>query len=215
MNYIIVILTGYLLGSIPTAYILLRKIRKIDITNSGSNNVGAMNSYEVSESKLIGLIVLIIDATKGALSVFLPSFIFGSIFELQMLSLVFAVFAHCYSPWLKFKGGRGLATAAGGTLLISPVIFLLWAIFWVISFLYKKHIHFSNFVASVLTAILAYTSSDIINSTDWYTNPVAETNLSFAAFNIIMLLIIISRHTGFIKDYFSKDKIKNRGSNDE
>ena len=215
MDFILVSLIGYLLGSIPTAYILLKRFKNIDVTNSGSNNVGAMNSYEVTESKLMGIIVFLLDASKGALSIYIPSLLFGSNFELQMLSLVFAVFAHCYSPWIKFKGGRGLATAAGGSLLIAPVILILWVVFWVISYLYKKHIHFSNFVASILTAILAYTSSDIINSTDWYTNPIAETNLSFASFNVIMLLIIISRHTGFIKDYFSKAKIKNRGSNDE
>lgn len=204
MEYIVSVLIGYFIGSLPTAYILVRKYKKLDITKNGSNNVGALNSYEVSQSKILGLAVLLIDATKGIVSVVFPSLIFGPDYTYQMLSLVVAVFAHCYSPWLKFKGGRGLATAAGGSLFISPVIFVLWSIFWIISFLYKRHIHFSSFVASILTGIIAYSSADIINTSNWYTNPVAETNLTFASFNIVMLLIIISRHTGFLKDYFSK-----------
>ena len=214
MEYIISSILGYLLGSIPTAYILIRKFRNLDITKNGSNNVGALNSYEVSKSKIIGLMVLLLDAVKGIVSVMLPAIIFEPDFSLQMLSLLFAVFAHCYNPWLKLRGGRGLATAAGGILFISPVIFVLWCIFWIISFLYKKHIHFSSFVASILTGILAYTSADIINNSNWYTSPVAETNFAFASFNIVMLLIIISRHTGFLKDYFSKG-LKKQGKKHE
>ena len=207
-------LVGYLLGSFPTAFVILKKFRKLDITKNGSNNVGAMNSYEVSGSKVLGLVVLIIDAIKGAASVLLTGYIFGLNFENQMMALVFAVFAHCYSPWLKFKGGRGLATAAGGVLSISPVILILWIIFYVISYLYKKSIHFANIVASVLTAIISYTSASILNSSTWYTNPEAETNFLYSAFNIIMLLIILSRHIEFIKEYFKKASIT-KGSKDE
>lgn len=211
MDYFFALVFGYIVGSFPTAFLLVGKFKNLDITKNGSQNVGALNSYEVTESKLIGLSVLLIDALKGFLSVILPAWIFGPDFTIQMISLSFAVLSHCYNPWLKFKGGRGLATAAGGIFFIAPVIVVLWVLLWVISFLYKRHIHFSNFVASVLTAILAYTSADMLNSTGWYTSPVAETNLAFASFNIVMFLIIISRHTGFIKDYFSNG-IKNKGN---
>ena len=157
---------------------------------------------------------MLIDAAKGAISVIVTGILFGPDFTNQMLALVFAVSSHCYSPWIKFKGGRGLATAAGGVILVSPIIFGLWVIFWIISYLYKRNLHFANFVASSLTAIISYTSSDILNSPAWYTNPAAETNFLYAAFNIFMLLIIISRHVEFIKEYFSKRSTK-RGSKDE
>jgi glycerol-3-phosphate acyltransferase PlsY len=214
MEYIVASIVGYLFGSFPTAYVLLKRYRQLDITKTGSNNVGAMNSYEVSGSKTLGLFVLVIDAVKGAVSVLLTGFIFGPDFTLQMLALVFAVFAHCYSPWLKFKGGRGLATAAGGVLFISPIIFVVWGIFYIISYIYKRNIHFANLAASVLTAFISYTSSGILNTSAWYTNPEAETNFLYSAFNVIMLLIIISRHLEFIKQYFKKGSIK-EGSKDE
>lgn len=215
METIISILTGYLIGSIPTAYLILKKTRNINITENGSNNVGALNSYEVSKSKTIGLIVLSLDFIKGVLSVIIVQFLFGSSFLISIVALTFAVLAHCYSPWIKFKGGRGLATAAGGVLLIEPVILLLWVLFWLIAYLFKRQIHLANILASILTCALAVSSSDILNSARWLTNPPAETNLTFASFNVLIFLIILSRHIIYIKKYFVTGKNKIKGTNDE
>ncbi|PKL88573.1 MAG: hypothetical protein CVV23_09450 [Ignavibacteriae bacterium HGW-Ignavibacteriae-2] len=215
METIISILIGYLIGSIPTAYLILKKTRNINITENGSNNVGALNSYEVSKSKTIGLIVLSLDFIKGVFSVIIVQFLFGSSFLITIVALTFAVLAHCYSPWIKFKGGRGLATAAGGVLLIEPVILLLWVLFWLIAYLFKRHIHLANILASILTCALAVSSSDILNSARWLTNPPAETNLTFASFNVFIFLIILSRHISYIKKYFVTGKNKIKGTNDE
>ena len=105
---------GFLLGSFPTGFIFLKKAKGVDITKEGSGNVGAMNSFEVSNSKLIGYSVFLIDFLKGSASVLIPSFLFPDQFIFPAISLLFAVFSHCYNPWLNFKGGRGLSTAAGG-----------------------------------------------------------------------------------------------------
>ena len=69
-------LIGYLIGSIPTAYLLVKKNNGIDIRENGSSNVGALNSYEVSNSKLIGISVLLIDFSKGLLAVFIAKYFF-------------------------------------------------------------------------------------------------------------------------------------------
>ncbi len=114
MEYLISSVAGYLFGSLPTAYLVLKRSKNIDITESGTGNVGAMNSYEITNSKMIGILVFLIDALKGILSVILMKIIFPGEFVFPALALVFAVFSHCFNPWLKFKGGRGLATAAGG-----------------------------------------------------------------------------------------------------
>ena len=209
MEYFISILIGYLLGSIPTAYLLLKKTNGIDITKNGSGNVGAYNSMEVSNSKLIGGAVLVIDLIKGMLAVFLIKIFFGESFILAGIGLSSAVFGHCYSPWLKFKGGRGLATAAGGSILLAPQILLIWAILWFIAYIYKKHIHFGNISATILTAILILTSSDVLNK---YSTPPSENEIKFTIVTLIILAIIMSRHIKPFKEYldFQKEKIKDR-----
>ena len=84
MEYLLSSIIGYLFGSIPTAYLLLKRTRGIDITNAGTGNVGAMNSYEVTNSKSIGIIVLLIDFLKGMIPALgfyylLAKFIFDSL----------------------------------------------------------------------------------------------------------------------------------------
>ncbi len=202
MEYIISSILGYLIGSIPTAYLLLKSKGK-NITEEGSGNVGALNSYEVSGSKLTGLLVLLIDFAKGAAVVFLIKLFFGEIFILPMIGLIAAVFSHCYSPWLKFKGGRGLATAAGGSALLMPLILGLWLLMWVIAFIFRKNVHFGNISATILTAALTATSGDIINK---YSMPQSDNDLVFSIMVILMLAIIMTRHIEPLKQWISRNK---------
>ncbi len=124
-----------------------------------------------------------------------------------MTGLIGAVFSHCYSFWINFKGGRGLATAAGGAILISIPILGLWILLWLISFAFRKNVHFGNFSATLLTGALSFSSSEIMNK---YTNPSADSNLEFSIFVSSMLLIILIKHIKPIKEYFKKQSIKPR-----
>ncbi|AFN75927.1 acyl-phosphate glycerol 3-phosphate acyltransferase [Melioribacter roseus P3M-2] len=199
MNYLLSLLIGVMLGSIPTAYLLLRK-KNIDVTKAGSGNVGAMNSYEVTNSKLIGLIVFAIDSLKGLLSVWIAESLFGHKFEFMMIALIGAVLGHCYSFWINFKGGRGLATAAGGALLISIPVLGIWVALWLVAYLFRRHIHFANFTATLLTGLLSFTSGDILNK---YASPSAADTMNFSILVSLMLLIILSKHIVPIKEYFT------------
>ncbi len=198
MNYIMAALIGYLIGSVPTAYILLKKSRGIDITKSGSGNVGAMNSYEVSNSKRIGFYVLVIDASKGFLSSIITYFLIEESFSISILSLIFSVFAHCYSPWLKFKGGRGLATAAGGAFFISLPVLAIWLINWVAIYLFSKSIHLGNFMATIFTAISSFTISHLMISYS-FVKPYSLNQFSYSI--SILMLIILSKHFIPMKNY--------------
>jgi len=202
MEFIISAIIGYILGSLPTAYILLKR-KGIDITKSGSGNVGAFNSLEVSKSKLTGFIVFAVDFTKGLVSVLLAKFLFGNQFEFQITALLFAVFSHCYSPWLKFKGGKGLATGAGGTIILMPVILGLWIIFWIFLYVYKKNIQVANSAASGLVGLLAFFTSDILNK---YSNPPATNNNFFGWMTLILFLVILTKHIIPLKEYFSEQQ---------
>jgi len=200
MQYLVSCLIGYLLGSIPTAFIILKKAKGIDITTSGTGNVGAMNSYEVSNSKTLGILVFIIDFIKGVLSVVIILFFLQSSFVLAGMSLVFAIFSHCFNPWLKFKGGRGLATAAGGTLIISQILLVIWIITWLLAYFIKKDILLANILATLFSFIttLIFYKQVIVYA---YPQPITVNELIL--FTSALLLIIFIKHIEPLKEIIS------------
>ena len=205
MQYLLSCLIGYLLGSIPSAFIILKKAKGIDITTTGTGNVGAMNSYEVSNSKLLGIVVFIIDFLKGGLSVIIVLYLVEYSFVLAGLSIVFAVFSHCFNPWLKFKGGRGLATAAGGTAIVFPFLFVSWIVLWSLTYLIKKDILIANILATLLSFIftLLFYKQVIIYA---YPQPITVNELLL--FTSSLLLIIFIKHIEPLKEIISKNNIK-------
>lgn len=203
MNYLYSALIGYLLGSFPTAYLLIKKSHGIDITKNGSGNVGAMNSYEVSKSKRIGLLVFLIDALKGFLSSLLAYYLFGETFLIAITALTASVFAHCYSPWLKFKGGRGLATAAGGSFFISLPVLIVWGLNWLAIYLFSKNIHLGNFMATIFTAIGAFTFPQLLIKYSFI--PPASTN-EFSLTVAILMFIIFTKHILPMGDFLKSNK---------
>lgn len=120
MESIVVILIAFLLGSMPTAYLMGRALKGIDVRDAGSGNSGAVNAGR-QLGKGIGLLVLALDAGKGALALMI-----GQALQVPMLSLyiaaVLVVVGHNYSPFLKFRGGKGAATVLGMSAL------MLWQI---------------------------------------------------------------------------------------
>jgi len=191
MNYFLSFIIGYLVGSFPTAYLVLKKSHGLDITMNGSGNVGAMNSFRVTKSKRIGLMVFLIDILKGFLSVFLVITFIDKGFIFTILGITAAVFAHCYSPWLKFKGGKGLATAIGGSLLISIPVSIIWAIFWIFHYLFGKDIDHANIFASIITGFFSIFGYALINK---YSFIQTTNNFEFGFFVSLIMLIIISKH---------------------
>lgn len=191
MNYLLSLLAGYLLGSFPTAYVILKFSKGMDITLNGTGNVGAMNIFEVSKSKILGILVFLIDALKGLLSVYLCLLLFPMDFVYPSLALLFAVLSHCYNPWLKFKGGRGLATAAGGTLLLFPILLSIWVFAWVIFYLFKRDIIFANILATFMSLILVFTGANIAFK---YSFPHPDSISTLLLFTSALLIIIITRH---------------------
>jgi len=212
MNYILSAIIGYLLGSLPTAYLLLKKTHNLDVTETGSGNAGAMNSFEITNSKVVGLVVLVIDALKGLLSVYLCLLIFPLNFIYPALALFFAVFSHCFNPWLNFKGGRGLATAAGGAALLSPLILISWGALWVLLFLLKKDILIANVGATILTIFFALSSIDLIFN---YTYPTPDSYGTLVLFSSGLLTIIFIKHIEPLKEIIYNFKNPGKRKKDE
>ncbi len=202
MNYLLIAIVGYLIGSIPTAYLVLRK-KGINILESGTGNVGTMNALRVSGSKTSGIIVFIIDFLKGLLAVYLTELIFGKDFTFMITALLFAVVGHCFSPWIKFKGGRGLATTLGGFVILAPIIPGLWILLWIATYLYKKNVHFANASATFLLLLLVIFSSDVLYK---YSLVLPDSNTIFSATISALLFIILIKHYEPLKQYIEKNK---------
>ena len=204
MNYLYSLLIGYLLGSFPAAYLILKSSKDLDITKNGTGNVGAMNAFEVSESKVLGILVFLLDALKGLLSVYIPLLLFPLNFIYPALGLVFAVFSHCYNPWLKFKGGKGLAAAAGGSVLLFPALLVIWVLVWVIMYLFKRNINFANIWATIMSLVLVFGSADIMFK---YANPLPDSVSTLLLFTSSLLIIVLTKHFDDLVEIFNDKKL--------
>ncbi len=125
LHHFLVALGAYLLGSIPTGY-LVGRAKGIDIRKVGSGNIGATNAFRIL-GRGPGTFVLLADAAKGAIAVlFLPGLLAGSSdIPFQIVAALGAVLGHNFTCWLRFKGGKGIATSAGVLAALVPWAFLV------------------------------------------------------------------------------------------
>ncbi len=146
-------IVGYLLGSIPWGYLIVRWKRGIDIRNVGSGNIGATNVYRV-----LGLpwaiLVFFLDALKGAL----PVLLFGKYLSPPALYVVVLspFIGHCYSLWLGGRGGKGVATSAGILIVLAPLSFLLALAVWLVVVYFLKLSSAGSVTAAILLPIFTY-----------------------------------------------------------
>lgn len=192
----------YIIGSFPTGFLILKKTHNLDLRKVGSGNIGTLNSFEVTNSKKIGIIVLFMDLTKGIISVLLAKLFFPNDFSASILALIAAVLGHCYSIWIKFSGGRGLATAAGGALVLSPAILIIWLLSW---FLIKKvnaNIHIANVGATIIIIFSSILFSEQLNL---ITFPPAKEGFIFIFSISLLMFIILTKHISPIKDIIYKN----------
>lgn len=118
MNYFLALSTAYIFGAFPTGFLLTRWLRGVDIREHGSGNPGATNVFRVV-GKTAGSITLLVDALKGFLPVLFFSRYFSSDLALSGIALA-AIFGHTWTIFLKFRGGKGVATSLGVFLALLP-----------------------------------------------------------------------------------------------
>jgi acyl phosphate:glycerol-3-phosphate acyltransferase len=151
---LLVFFAGYIIGSIPTAYLFVRLNAGMDMRTQGSRNIGAFNAYNVTQSKKMGILVGVLDGIKGLLVAFGVGQFFGGSFWIQSTALGGAIIGHNYPIWLRFHGGRGLATAAGGMFAIGICYTIVWCAIWFISSKIFKDILHMNLIAIILTPLV-------------------------------------------------------------
>ena len=144
---------GYLAGSIPFGLILTRLFGDTDLRTIGSGNIGATNVLRTGNKKL-ALATLLLDAAKGALPIFLLSLY--STPELALLFGLGAIVGHCFPIWLKFKGGKGVATALGILLAATPITGFIACLTWLLSFLAARISSLAALTAMLVTPLATW-----------------------------------------------------------
>lgn len=128
-------LFAYLFGGIPFGLVLTKIFFQIDIRKVGSGSIGATNVYRAikeiqpEKAKIFSIITIFLDATKGLIVVLFAK-IFGLEYSVQWMIALLAILGHCYSPYLGFNGGKGVATAIGSVFLLMPIEGILGLIVW-------------------------------------------------------------------------------------
>ena len=143
---ILLVVGGYLVGSIPTGVILARLFSATDIRREGSGNIGATNVYRVLGAKL-GVITLVGDVVKGMVPVILTRFFMGD--EVWIASVALATFlGHLYPLFLRFRGGKGVATALGVFMVIAPLVTAGAVIVFIVVVMRWKYVSLGSLAAS-------------------------------------------------------------------
>jgi len=155
-GYILTALTAYLLGSVPTGF-LVGKAQGIDLRKVGSGNIGATNALRTL-GKTAGTMVLLADALKGWIAVALVAPAYQGWLAsgcttmeaewFRILAAVCAVLGHNYTVWLHFKGGKGIATSAGVLLALVPLPLAIILTVWIIILLLSRYVSLASIAAS-------------------------------------------------------------------
>jgi glycerol-3-phosphate acyltransferase PlsY len=146
MNLLLTALGAFLLGSIPTGYLVARA-KGVDIRQHGSGNIGATNVFRTL-GKPLGVFVFMVDALKGFAVVWLAGRFDGASDWAGIIAAVAVIGGHNYTPWLGFKGGKGIATSAGVLLALMPWAVLCIAIVWFVVFKVSRYVSLASISAA-------------------------------------------------------------------
>ncbi len=190
MEYLIVGIAAYLMGSIPFGLILTKIFLKKDIRDIGSGNIGATNVLRTG-NKLIGYLTLALDITKAIIPVIYVKINFP---ELIYIASLCAFLGHVFPIWLKFKGGKGVATYVGILFSINILLGVVFISCWIITFLISKYSSLSSIIASLSVPIYL----------------LIKGNIGSVIFFIIMFVLIFFTHRENIKRLKNKEESKSK-----
>ena len=203
-TYFIIAAVAYLLGSIPFGYLLVRAFHKKDIREIGSGNIGATNVARSAPA--LGLLTLVLDAGKGALAVLaavallayfqsgsFPAFPFAAPEHARpaaALAALLAVAGHVFPPWLKFRGGKGVATGAGAFFVLVPKVILAALAIFVLMVAAFRYVALASITAVAAVPLMAY----LTRSGD---SPATLSAMCATA------ALIVARHHGNLRRFFA------------
>ena len=175
----LILLISYLTGSIPFGFLLTKIFLKKDIREIGSGNIGATNALRTG-NKLIGYSTLVLDISKAVILLLIIKFNFS---EYLFTSSIAVFLGHVFPIWLKFKGGKGVATYVGILFCTNIYLGAIFVIVWFVVFIISKYSSLASMIASLLVPISSYF---LLNDINYY-------------FYIILFLLILITHRENIK----------------
>jgi glycerol-3-phosphate acyltransferase PlsY len=190
MDFLVIGIASYLMGSIPFGLILTKLFLNKDIREIGSGNIGATNALRTG-NKLIGYSTLIFDIAKAIIPVIYVKFNYPDLIYIASLC---AFLGHVFPVWLKFKGGKGVATYVGILFSINIILGLVFVSSWVFIFLLSKYSSLSSIIASLLVPIYILITGQIND----------------AIFFAIMFILIFFTHRENIKRLKNKEESKTK-----
>ncbi len=190
MELIILISISYLFGSIPFGLLLTKLILKKDIREIGSGNIGATNALRTG-NKLIGISTLFLDILKAIVPLIYIRLFYS---DYIYISSLFIFLGHLFPLWLRFKGGKGVATYLGILFIINFYLALIFLIAWIFFFVFSKYSSLSSLASSFVVPIIDY----------FYFQ-----NENFYFFIIVFILIFFS-HRENIKRLINKTESKTK-----
>ena len=168
LGYILVVVVSYLLGSIPTGF-LVAKARGVDIRSVGSGNIGATNVFRIL-GKPAGILVMFVDVLKGSVAVALAMRMIGPWFSgihgnqanewYGVWAGVAAILGHNFTCWLSFKGGKGIATSAGVLLALVPWSLLIILAVWIVTLVLTRWVSLASILASATLPFAAWMTGE-------------------------------------------------------
>jgi glycerol-3-phosphate acyltransferase PlsY len=207
---LIIVVVSYLLGSIPFGYLLVRLFRGEDVRKTGSGNIGATNVARTG-SKRLAIATLLLDALKGYAAVAFAFWLAGAhrfegqvttslydrttqnidsrtVFLLAALAAFVAILGHMYTVWLRFKGGKGVATAAGSFVALAPRALLIVIVLFLLIVALTRYVSLGSIVAVAAFPFVV-----------WWVNPAERTTVPILLFIAASSLLIIVRHRDNIR----------------
>jgi glycerol-3-phosphate acyltransferase PlsY len=151
---ILILALGYLLGSIPFSYLVARAFGVGDVRKVGSGNVGATNVMRTA-GKAAGILALVLDASKGGAATWAAGLLDPGVEATPALAAVAAVLGHIFPVWLRFQGGKGVATGAGAFFPLAPAAAALSVVVFAAALATSRYVSVSSIVAAASLPILA------------------------------------------------------------
>ncbi len=207
---IIIVAVSYLLGSIPFGYLLVRVFRGQDVRQTGSGNIGATNVARIG-SKSLAIATLLLDALKGYAAVAFAFWLAGAhrfeaavstslydrptqtidsrtVFLLAALAAFVAILGHMFTVWLRFKGGKGVATAAGSFVALAPRALLIVLVLFILVVALTRYVSLGSMVAVAAFPFFV-----------WWSSPAERTTVPILLFIAASSLLILVKHKDNIR----------------
>src|SRR5271157_103708 len=162
--YLIAAVVGYLPGSIPFGFLLVRIFRGEDVRASGSGNIGATNVARTSPA--LGIATLVLDAAKGLAAVLVARALFSGPHQQLIMTTAafFAVVGHLFPVWLKFRGGKGVATSLGAFILLTPKSILCLVVLFLIVAVAFRYVSLGSVAVAAAFPLLAWALHEYADS---------------------------------------------------